>query len=344
MRIFRHPDQSVHAPALEMRNGAWVPYVETPARLAAIDDALNATTDDATIEAPADHGRDPVLAVHDADYVRFLETAHGAWRDAGREGDALPYVFPVRGRRPLAHGRVDGALGQYAFDCGTPIAVHTWRAAYWSAQTAVAGVDAAMADGGRAFAMCRPPGHHAGKDYLGGYCYLNNAAIAAERALARGAGRVAVLDVDYHHGNGSQDLFYERGEVLTVSLHADPATDYPFYWGRADETGAGDGLGANLNLPAPRGTDWPAYKERLGRALDAVGAFAPDVLIVPFGADTHTDDPISFFSLATSDYDAMGAAIARIDAPTLVCMEGGYAVDVLGANVAAFLRGLDRRV
>ncbi|WP_366474095.1 hypothetical protein [Sphingomonas sp.] len=197
-----------------------------------------------------------------------------------------------------------------------------------------------MLDGERsAFALCRPPGHHAGKDYLGGYSYLNNAAISAEAAIAAGRARIAILDVDYHHGNGTQDIFYERGDVAYASIHADPSTDYPFFWGHADEGGAGEGEGATLNLPVPRGSDWRAYEPALGRALEWIASFGPAALIISYGADTFAGDPISHFELDTRDYSPMARRIASLDLPTLIVMEGGYAVEALGQNVAEFLSG-----
>ena len=335
MKAFFAEAQSKHAPALELQNGALVPHAESQARVEAIKSALPG------LVASTDFGLDPILAVHDAAYVDFLQRAHADWQAAGRPGDAFPYVFPVRGRRPLSLSRIDAELGQYAYDCGTPVAEGTWPAVYWNAQTALTAMAAVIETGAPAFAFCRPPGHHAGRDYMGGYSYLNNVAIAAQQALAQGARRVAVLDVDYHHGNGTQDIFYDRGEVLTISLHADPKTDYPFYWGHADETGAGAGAGANLNLPMPRGTVWTDYQAQLVLALERVAAFDPDLLIIPFGADTFAGDPISFFGIETEDYTAMGRLIAGAGLPTLICMEGGYAVDALGANVSAFLAGVD---
>ena len=335
MKAFFSDLQSKHAPALELQNGALVPHAESQARVDAIKGAL------ADLHAPTDFGLDPVLAVHSADYVEFLQRAHADWKAAGRPGDAFPYVFPVRGRRPLTLRRIDAELGQYAYDCGTPVAAGTWETVYWSVQSALSGLEHVLEGADVAFAFCRPPGHHAGRDYMGGYSYLNTAAIAVERALARGIQRVAVLDVDYHHGNGTQDIFYTREDVLTVSLHADPKMDYPFYWGHADETGTGAGAGFNLNLPMPRGTVWSAYKTQLNQALEHVRSFAPDLLIVPYGADTYAGDPISFFSIETDDYTDMGRAIAALNIPTLICMEGGYAVDALGANVSAFLNGFE---
>lgn len=335
MRTFYAEAQSRHAPALELQNGALVPHAESQARVEAIESALPG------LVAPTDFGLAPILAVHDAAYVGFLKRAHADWQAAGRPGDAFPYTFPVRGRRSLRLDRIDAELGQYAYDCGTPVAAGTWEAVYWNAQTALTALATVTETGAPAFAFCRPPGHHAGRDYMGGYSYLNNVAIAAQHALAAGARRVAVLDVDYHHGNGTQDIFYDRADVLTISLHADPKTDYPFYWGHADETGERAGAGANFNLPMPRGTGWVDYKAQLMLALERVAAFDPDLLIVPFGVDTYAGDPISFFSIETEDYTAMGRLVSGAGRPTLICMEGGYAIDALGANVAAFLAGFN---
>ncbi len=250
MRCFWDERQRGHRPAGEFFNGAMHPPAEHAGRVDAILEAIGRT------EAPPDQGEQPLLRVHSRDYVDFLKSAHGQWRAAGREGDAFPYTFPVVGRRPLSLQRVDALLGQYSFDTSTPIAEGTWDAVYWGAQAALAATDAVLSGERAAFALCRPPGHHSGADYLGGYSYLSNAAIAAEQALAAGRKSVAILDVDYHHGNGTQDIFYARADVAFASIHADPSTDYPFFWGHADESGEGDGEGATLNLPLPRGTGW----------------------------------------------------------------------------------------
>lgn len=333
MRCFWDERQRGHAPAGEFFNGAVHSAAEHPGRVDAILGAIGLT------EAPADLGIEPLLRVHSSDYLDFLRTAHDQWRAAGREGDAFPYTFPVVGRRPLAHSRIDALLGQYSFDTSSPIAVKTWDAAYWAAQTALAATDAVLSGERSAFAVCRPPGHHCGRDYLGGYSYLSNAAIAAEHAIASGRTRVAILDVDYHHGNGTQDIFYDRADVLYVSIHADPVMDYPYFWGHANERGTGSGEGANLNLPLPRGTDWSGYEPALIQALDRIERHDPDLLIVSYGADTYEGDPISHFKLKTSDYAPMARRIAALGLPTVVVMEGGYAVGALGANVAGFLSG-----
>ena len=330
MRLFWDDRQRLHAPAGEFFNGAMHGAAETPARVAAI---LNAGIGQP--ESPADQGLGPILQVHDKGYIEFLQAAHGDWLAAGRSGDAYPYTFPVVGRRSRQWSRIDATLGNYSFDTSTPIGPGTWQAAYWSAQTALAAVDAVLnGESSSSFGLCRPPGHHAGADYCGGYCYLNNAAIAAERALAAGRNRIAILDVDYHHGNGTQDIFAGRNDVSFASIHADPGTDYPFYWGHPDENGPNV-----LNLPLARGTAWDVYEPELLKAVEWIGRQSPELLIVCYGADTHEADPISYFQLRTRDYGPMAKHIASLGLPTLILMEGGYAVDALGGNVAEFLRG-----
>ncbi|WP_370178322.1 histone deacetylase family protein [Alteriqipengyuania sp.] len=336
MRQFSDPAQVLHAPARELHNGGWMDYAESPARFEAMLDTLGPG------EPARDFGIEPILAVHDPAYVAFLREAYDLWRAAGREGDAMGYIFPIRGRRPLDLERIDAKIGAFAMDASTPVASGTWGAAYGGAQSALTALEAVLGGDRNAFALCRPPGHHCGADYMAGYCYLNNAAIAARAAQARGIQRVAILDVDYHHGNGTQDIFYEDGEVFFASIHADPKTDYPFFWGHADERGEGAGEGTTLNLPLPQGTDWQGYALALDTALQAVREHAADLLIVSYGADTFAEDPISHFRLLREDYGAMGERIAALGLPTLVVMEGGYAVDALGANVAAFLDGLER--
>ena len=332
MRCFWDDRQRGHAPAREFFNGALHPAAEHGGRVDAILDAIGTT------QAPQDCGVEPLLRAHSPAYVTFLQSAHSHWRAAGRDGDAFPYAFPVVRRRPLAFSRIDAELGQFGFDTATPIGEGTWQAAYWSAQTALAALAAAMEER-TAFALCRPPGHHCGADYFGGYCYLNNAAICAEAALVGGFRRVAILDVDYHHGNGTQDIFYSRSDVVFASIHADPARDYPFFWGHADEMGGGEGAGGNLNLPLARGTKWGEYERALDQALEWLSGSSPELMIVSFGADTWGGDPISHFELRTEDYALVSRRIASARLPTLIVMEGGYAVDALGSNVGEFLGG-----
>jgi len=335
VKIFHDDRQAGHAPARELHNGEWATYAETPDRLRSILECCG------DAQPVRDFGINPILAVHDADYVAFLREAHANWRAAGRAGDAIGYAFPVRGRRKLPLKRIDAVLGAYAFDAATPVAESTWDAAYWSAQCALTALEDIAAGARHAFALCRPPGHHAGADYLGGYCYLNNAAIAARRADALGLGPVAVLDVDYHHGNGTQDIFLRDPTIFYASIHADPATDYPFYWGYSDERGEGEGTGSTLNLPLPRGTVWTDYSPTLNAALEAIIQWGAKMLVVSFGADTFARDPISHFLLERDDFARLGATIAERGLPTLVVMEGGYAVAELGSNVASFLSAFE---
>jgi acetoin utilization deacetylase AcuC-like enzyme len=262
------------------------------------------------------------------------------WAEAGRPGDAIPYAFPVVGRRPLRLDRIDAQMGLYSFDATTPITAEAFRASYGSAQSALAATHAVLAGDRTAFALCRPPGHHAGADYCGGYCHLNTAAIAAQAARDAGVERVAILDIDYHHGNGTQDIFWHRGDVFYASVHADPITDYPFYWGHADEVGGGDGEGTTLNLPLPHGTTLDPFRRAQAKALEAIARFGPGLLVLSFGADTWEGDPISHFKLTTADYAVLAHDIAECGWPTVVAMEGGYAVGALGANVESFLKSI----
>ncbi|MEO1048479.1 MAG: histone deacetylase family protein [Pseudomonadota bacterium] len=335
MLTFYSEYQTTHAPLRELNNGDWMDFAESPARL----DSILAEVPKFT--TPVDHGMEAILAVHDADYVEFLQNAHREWREQGREGDAIGYAFPVRGRRALKHDRIDARLGQFGFDAASPIASGTYTSAYWAAQSALSALDAiASHEAKQAFAVCRPPGHHCGRDYFGGYCYLNNAAIVARAATTAGLGPVAILDVDYHHGNGTQDIFYEDPSVFFASIHADPKSDYPYFWGHADESGTGDGRGFNFNQPLPRGTTWEAYAPALDKALKRIASFGAKTLIVSYGADTFENDPISAFKLTTADMHRIGATIRTLDLPTLTVMEGGYHIDALGKNVQAYLSGL----
>jgi len=335
MRCFFDDRQLSHSPEREFHNGGWAVHAEIPDRARSIAKVPGRW------EAPRDHGLAPIAAVHDARYLAFLQTAWADWVAEGRTGEAIGYTFPVRHRRALELTRIDARLGAFSMDASTPITAGSWDAAYWGAQGAVSAVEALAEGAPSSFALCRPPGHHAGADYLGGYCFLNNAAIAARQATALGLGPVAVLDVDYHHGNGTQDIFLSDDSVFFASIHADPRTDYPFYWGHADERGEGAGMGSTFNLPLPRGTDWAAYRPALAAALAAIAAWGARTLVVSFGADTYAHDPIAGFALETADFVEMGRMIAQAGLPTAIVMEGGYAVAALGANVAAFLSGIE---
>ncbi len=309
---------------------------DVPARVDAILGAVQAAQWGPVIE-PADHGLAPILAVHDADYLTFLRSAYAESAAYLQEaGPVFTWTFAVRHAARKPRG-VLGLKGYYAFGWGTPILEGTWDAAYWSAQCALTAADL-VRDGKRvAYALCRPPGHHAGADLYGGYCYLNNAAIAARYLQAEGT-RIAILDVDYHHGNGTQLIFFSDPGVLYCSLHAHPDEEYPYYWGDADETGIGPGEGTNRNWPLPRGTDDGSYLAVLDEALAAIRRFAPHYLVLSVGLDTVADDPEGGFRLTVEGLQQIGTRIASLDLPTVIVQEGGYLLDRLGENAVAFLR------
>ncbi|WP_336365501.1 histone deacetylase family protein [Marinobacter sp. C2H3] len=294
--------------------------------------------------APETFGLDPVRRVHTPDYVAFLETCWRDWQAAGKPGEAIPAVWAGRGMRHRVPLDIDGRLGFYSFAAETSISDGTWEAACASADVALT-AQKLVANGERAaFALCRPPGHHAHADLFGGYCFFNNAAIVAQAFRDQGYGRVAILDVDFHHGNGTQAIFYDRSDVLTLSLHGDPDLVFPHFLGFEDETGEGDGEGFNLNLVYPPGTPWAVWSQGLETACERIAGFAPDALVVALGVDTFEEDPISFFKLTSADYLQLGERLARLGLPTVFTMEGGYDVDAIGVNVVNVLEGFDRAV
>ncbi len=290
---------------------------------------------------PSEHGLGPVTRVHTEPFVEFLRTAWADWVEAHGPHDALPLTWPTR---TLRHDRVpeavDGRLSYYSFDAGTPITAGTWEAATAAADVALTGVDLLLAGERHVFSLCRPPGHHAAADVYGGYCFLNNAAIAAQSLRDRGASTVAVLDVDYHHGNGTQAIFYDRSDVAFVSIHGHPLQEFPYFLGFEDETGTGDGAGANLNLPLRHGAGWQSYEPALEQAEAFVASHRPDALVVSLGVDTFRGDPISHFRLDHEHYLRMGERIAALGLPALVVFEGGYAVAEIGVNAVNVLEGM----
>ncbi|SMG11585.1 histone deacetylase family protein [Paraburkholderia susongensis] len=336
-------DHHLHL-GVELKDGVISDSFETPLRAETVLARVKATGLGDVI-SPTSFDRRCYAAAHSQQYVDFLANAWDEWRATGRTCQALPLVWPVRAMpsNALPPSFIDGKLGFYSMDAGAPINAGTWAAVSSSANSALTGADAVSNGAHAAFALCRPPGHHAGREYMGGYCYLNNAAIAAQHAIAQGAQRVAVIDVDFHHGNGTQDIFYDRSDVLFVSIHGEPSVSYPYFSGRADERGIGDGTGFNLNLPLPKGTLWSGYEAALNRACAAVAAHTPDMLVVSLGVDTFEHDPISHFRLRTDDYLRLGEALGRLQVPTLFVMEGGYMVDEIGINAVNVLLGFEGR-
>ncbi len=343
MKIVFSPDHQLHHGRGELTDGRIMPCHERPARVDIVAAAVSAAGFPG-VSPPHLDGRGAMARTHDADYLAFLEAAWATWEaehaEPGRDTpDALPLIWPVRNLRAVRPRHIDGLISYHALDAGTPVTAGTWRAVTAAAACAASAADLVCGGQGPALSMARPPGHHATKDQLGGYCYLNNAAIAVHQAQARGADRVAVLDVDYHHGNGTQAIFEDRSDVLVVNLHADPRDEFPYFLGHADETGIGAGEGATVNMPMPFGTAWDTYGPALDAACAHVAAFAPDLLVLSWGFDTFEGDPISHFKLTTEDFARIGARVAKLGLPTAIILEGGYAVDDLGRNVVSGLTG-----
>src|SRR5258707_1931817 len=293
------------------------------------------------VVSPAQFGLEAVLRVHDSQFVDFLSSAWNDWVAAGHKGEAIPDCWPARRMVQRIPDSISGKLGYYAMAAETSISAGTWEAACASADVALtAAARIRMGERG-VFALCRPPGHHAARDLYGGYCFLNNAAIAAQYLRDTGAARVAILDVDFHHGNGTQDIFYDRADVLYVSLHGDPADAFPYFSGYADEIGTRAGAGFTLNLPLPPGTEFGAWQDALRAALMRIENFRADALVVSLGVDTFAEDPISFFRLQSADFSTYGRMIGACALPTLFVLEGGYAVGEIGVNVVNVLTGFE---
>lgn len=337
MQVYYSNTHRLHNPPFELFDGGQhMPYLENPERMERILSALK-QQDWAEILEPENFGLDPVLAVHDADYVDFLRTAYEEWtqvKTTYEKKALLPATFPPRGwsHRPKS---LLGRAGYYMFDLSAPIMDGTYQAALGSVNCALSGAKAIAGGKSSAFALCRPPGHHAGKSFCGGYCYLNNAAIAANWLSA--VGKVAILDIDYHAGNGTQDIFYERGDVLTLSIHADPDAEYPAFCGYADETGAGQGSGLHRNFPLPAETDDARYLSALGEALTLLRSFSPAFLVVSAGMDLYSGDPLGTFKVTREGIRQIGARLAALGLPTLIVMEGGYNNAALGENITTLL-------
>ncbi len=344
MQTFYNSRHAEHHGKVEMFRGELVPCFEIPARADYVLQELQARQPGA-IEPPRAMEDAAITRVHTQRYVDFLRGAWDEWvalDAANAQRDAFPSYWPIRTfRSDVLPSSFAARMGLFSYDAGSPLMSGTWAAAREGAACAWSAAQHVMGGARAAFALTRPPGHHAGADFFGGYCFLNNAAIAAQALRDAGCARVAVLDIDYHHGNGTQAIFYDRADVLTVSVHGDPHTEYPYYLGYADERGAGAGLGANLNLPLARGTGFAAWRAALATALQAIAAYRADAVVVALGLDTFEGDPISGFGLQSADYLKIGSDIAAAGLPTVLTFEGGYAVAEVGVNTVNVLQGFD---
>jgi len=345
MRVVSSDRHRGHAPLAEIESSGLQPPFEHPGRADAIHHTL-AGDERFEIVEPDEWGTDPISAVHHPGLVDFLGRAwvdyqvrHPGTHDVVPDVFAMPGLVDGMGSFP-DRSLVDHELGRWCFETTTPITEGTFDAARSAVDIALTATKAVLDGESSVYGLCRPPGHHAPTALYGGYCFFNNAAIAAHHVVSTTGSKVTVLDVDYHHGNGTQQIFYRRDDVQYVSLHGDPARAYPYLSGFVDETGAASGAGANFNLPLAAGTDDEAYLASLGSACEAIGAFGPSIVIVSLGVDTFHNDPISDFAITTEGFRAQGELVAQLALPTVIVQEGGYDVAAIGDNVRAFLLGI----
>ncbi|WNW14009.1 histone deacetylase family protein [Pseudomonas sp. DTU_2021_1001937_2_SI_NGA_ILE_001] len=336
MKAFFHPKQRLHHPRSYLSRGQMREPQEIPARI----DPLLAMVERLgyPLVEPADQGIAPLAAVHSQAYLDYLRSAYQEWHAVPEDwGDEVMSNIFIRENNPLRG--ILGKTARYLADGSCPIGAHTWEAAYWSAQSSIAAAQA-VADGEpAAYALCRPPGHHARAEAAGGFCFLNNAAIAAQQLRSRFA-RVAILDTDMHHGQGIQEIFYERDDVLYVSIHGDPTNFYPVVAGFDDERGQGRGEGFNLNLPMPHGASEEDFFACLAQAETALRDFAPEVLVLSLGFDIYENDPQSKVAVSHAGFQRLGERIRALGLPCVIVQEGGYDIATLDENAQRFFKGL----
>jgi acetoin utilization deacetylase AcuC-like enzyme len=338
LKIVYSDTHAAHDPQTFFVRGVNRPAAEQPERATRLLAA--ATTAGHTVAAPRAYGPAPAAAIHTPEYLDFLQTAARDWAQLpGASAEVLPNVHPSRYAATYPRTLV-GRAGWHQADLGCPIGPGTWSAALAASEVATTAADLVLEEARQAYALCRPPGHHAYADMAGGFCYLNNTAIAAQRLRSRHR-RVAILDVDVHHGNGTQGIFWERADVLTVSIHADPSSYYPYFWGHAHETGAGTGAGFNLNLPQPMGSPDAPWLAAGDTALARIKEFAPTALVVALGLDASASDPLQGLKVSGAGFHAMAGKIAALGLPTVLVQEGGYLSDDLGRNLVQFLSGFE---
>ena len=336
MKVIHTNKQLSHEPKKFLVAGSFETHPEKPERARIL---LNAAKEfGLTSEQPEDYGINYITEIHTERYIHYLQNIYKRWdRKKNTSDEVTPGIHPDR----RDCGYPDSAEGQIGFhhaDLSSPIGACTWESAYWSAQSAIHAAKLVSKGEQSTYALCRPPGHHAAKDYAAGFCYLGNTAIAAQ-TLKDKYNKIAVLDVDVHHGNGTQDIFYDRDDILTVSIHADPIRFYPFFWGHANELGENNGYGFNLNLPLPRGTKDNEYLVTLNHALEKISQFKPDALVIALGLDAYEKDPLQGFSITTRGFEKIGQTIGASKLPTVIVQEGGYLSPELGINLASFLEG-----
>lgn len=344
MRCFYAPSQDLHAPNTWLLRGKMSDSPEGPLRSDMLREVLSQQSIVLTAPPLASDPEqkkyllDRLSRIHTPRYLHFLETIHARWINLPGASDlVMPNTHPTGLGRQYPDHPV-GQAGWHLGDMATPIGASSFEGILASAATAAAAAESIKNGEKSAYALCRPPGHHAGPESAGGFCFLNNSALAAT-LLRESFNRVAIVDVDLHHGNGTQDIFYDRSDVWTGSLHAETKAFYPFFWGGVDEIGAGEGEGYNVNLPLPIGTGGKGFLDTLDQLLESMESFKPDALVIALGLDAHKDDPLAGLALETSDFYLIGKRLSVLNLPTVVVQEGGYPTEYLGQNLVAFLKG-----
>ena len=339
MRVYYSPKHALRDSKFELHDGQIVEPFERPSRMEYILKELDKRGYN-DILTPSDQGLDVTLKLHRADYIDFLTNVHDEWKALGKGDEAMTYIWPAATMRSdVIPRQIEARLGYYSMSSDTTITKGTWEAALASKDCAQAGALDLAANGRSVFALCRPPGHHAASYQFGGYCFINNAGVAAQTLLDQGAKRVSILDVDFHHGNGTQEIFYDRSDVQFLSLHGDPVDCFPYFLGYADEKGEGAGIGFNHNYPLSEGTSYDKWSEALDQACAEIAKYRPDALVISLGVDTYEHDPISAFKLKSANFLDYGRRLAKLGIPTMFVMEGGYAIDDIGVNTVNVLDG-----
>jgi acetoin utilization deacetylase AcuC-like enzyme len=338
MKIVYSDKHAAHDPQTFVVRGVKQRSAEQPERATRLLSAAKGAGHD--VLAPKTYGSAPAATVHTPQYLDFLQTIARDWAKLpNASAEVVPNIHPAR--YPATYPQsVAGRAGWHQVDLACPIGPGTWDAALAASEVAATATDLVLTGERQAYALCRPPGHHAYADMAGGFCFLNNTAIAAQRLRTKHQ-RVAVLDVDVHHGNGTQGIFYARADVLTVSIHADPSNYYPYFWGHTHETGEGAGEGFNLNLPQPLGSPDAPWLAAGDNALARIKEFAPTALVVALGLDASESDPLQGLKVTDAGFHAMARKIASLGLPTVLVQEGGYLSDDLGRNLAQFLAGFE---
>jgi acetoin utilization deacetylase AcuC-like enzyme len=337
--VFHDESHNLHNPEMWFYRGVAQKSREIADRARIMKEALVGAGHDVRI--PGDFGRATIEKIHTPRYLAFLECAYRDWIQLEGTGpEVIANMFPI-GKDPGYPEIISGRAGYHMEDLSCPINAGTWAAAYGAAQTAIAAAHSVVQSKGvtQSYGLCRPPGHHAFSERAAGYCYLNNAAIAAQYFRDNGADKVTIIDVDVHHGNGTQDIFYDRGDVQFVSLHGDPSNFSPFFWGYKEQVGRGEGEGATVNFPLPIGCNESDYLETLAVAIKRIEAFGPDAIVISLGLDTFVGDPYAAFGITTPGFGRVAAQINALKKPSVVLQEGGYICPELGQNLLSFLQG-----